>query len=89
MANQTHPQLNCCPDNTKRVSQEWIHIRTTVSGHGSLELVSQATPFNLRTRERGYGNFAYIELYTLQDPGVTNQIAAFERYHSAITAHCY
>ena len=25
-------------------------------------LVSQATPFNLRTRERGSGNFAYIEL---------------------------
>ena len=33
-------------------------------------------------RERGSGNFAYTKLYTLQDPGATNQIAAFQHYHS-------
>ena len=45
----THPQLlNRCPDNTKRAchrrarsKMEWIYIRTTVSGHGSLELAQE------------------------------------------------
>ena len=43
------------------------HIITNVDT--CIKLVSQATPFNLRMWERGYGNFAYIELY--------NQIESF------------
>ena len=53
MANQTpirtmhctHPQLNCCHDNTKLACHrracskvEWIYTRTKVSGQGCLEL---------------------------------------------------
>ena len=29
-------------------------------------------------RERGSGNLAYIELYTLQDSGAANQIESFQ-----------
>ena len=41
----THPQLNRCPDNTKRACHrcarsimEWIYTQTKVSGQDSLEL---------------------------------------------------
>ena len=44
----THPQLNRCPDNTKRAchrrarsKMEWIYTRTKVRDHGSLELAQE------------------------------------------------
>ena len=44
----THPQLNRCPNNTKRVchrrvryKMEWIYTQTKVSGHGSLKLAQE------------------------------------------------
>ena len=54
------------------------------AGSGSLASHTLQSP-----RERGSGNFAYIELYTLQDPGATNQIADFQRYHNHAHVQCY
>ena len=68
----THPQLNRCPDNTKRAchrrarsKMEWIYTQTKVSGHGSLELAQEN-----RKKEERLRKWLFYEHQTDSDSGI-------------------
>ena len=72
----THPQLNRCPDNTKRAchrrarsKMEWIYTQTKVSGHGSLELAQEN-----RKKERKKERLKKMAIFLTSGSGIYNGV---------------